>query len=138
MPDAIVAPDNRERLPEICYAGNDERERERSRICSRLLLYLRGLDVTALSSLEIVGETMRLTGPDATLEEAFREMHGILRQHGFDVLAPFHAGPESSCVPPVQRASMVSEGIESLSFKRWFYDRRSHPNHMASTPAPMR
>ncbi|MDR0882825.1 MAG: hypothetical protein LBP55_09865 [Candidatus Adiutrix sp.] len=94
--------------------------RTAARARDRLLLYVRGMDVPPLLSLELALEGLRRASAGAeplTITGAMRELHSLLREKGLHTSWVEKYGPPPSSMPPFNRSSMVAEGLE-LSLTR--------------------
>ncbi|MCD8352134.1 MAG: hypothetical protein LUC93_16135 [Planctomycetaceae bacterium] len=80
----------------------------------RILLYLTGLDLGDLLSLELAGECLRRAGPDADAATAMAILHDMLRERGVGG----HGHTPSSRLhsyPGMNRKAMVSKKMAGFS-----------------------
>lgn len=101
------------------FRNQDAAERERFRACDRVTLYARGLGLGAVPSLQLAMESMRRAGEGASLEAVMREMHELLDEHGIGLRLLDRRGDALHSGPPMNRRSMVSEGVSRASVFSW-------------------
>lgn len=88
--------------------------RNRVAVRDRVLLYLTGLGMADVASLELAAECLRRAGPDATAGEAMRILRELLCEQGFDVRR-LEPARRASSFPPLNRKTMVSKRIGAFT-----------------------
>ncbi|MCD8141330.1 MAG: hypothetical protein LUE17_16470 [Planctomycetaceae bacterium] len=78
----------------------------------RVLLYLTGLDLGDLLSLELAGECLRRAGPDADAAAAMAVLHDMLHERGVGRHAP---SARLHSYPRMNRKVMVSKKMSGFS-----------------------
>ncbi len=110
--------------PEQPYAPvlaprDDDVEDRRAMACNRLLLYMRGLGIRALSSLELAMESMNRAGLDADMATAMRELGGLLRKNGVTLAIKDNEGLPLRGAPPMNRRPMLASDVKRASLRKW-------------------
>ncbi len=80
----------------------------------RILLYLTGLDLGDLLTLELAGECLRRAGPDADAGAAMVILHDMLRERGVGG-AGHAASAKLHSYPAMNRKAMVSKKMAGFS-----------------------
>ena len=115
----------------------DERG-QRSR--DRVLLYLRGMDLPSLESVDLARESLSRSGPDADPAEALRELRGLLAERGLAHSAQNSRGERLLSAPPMNRRPMIAEELtprRRLAALLGRLKRRGHPTPAIQVrPAP--
>lgn len=83
----------------------------------RALLYLRGLDLPPVLSLELALEALRRTGGDAgepDIPTIMAELHRLLREKGLHPEQTAEREPRLTSCPPMNRSSMIAEAMDTM------------------------
>lgn len=89
-------------------------------VMDRVLLYLRGMDISPVRALELALATARRletgsTGSTAvSLPQAMQELHALLRENRLHTGWVDRDAPPRGSMPPLNRCSMIAEGLEGL------------------------
>lgn len=97
----------------------DARERIRALACNRILLYGRGMELSAESCLELATECLHRSPENADLKDIMAIMHKVIDERAMD---PMYIGGDAvprQSVPPLNRRTMVSRGESYRSFLGW-------------------
>lgn len=73
----------------------------------RVLLYLTGLGMNDVASLELAAECLRQAGPGASAAEAMAVLHALLEERGLGARC-FEPGARLASFPPLVRKTMIS------------------------------
>ena len=118
-------------------APSDERGR-RSR--DRVLLYLRGMDLSPLESVDLARESLSRSGPDADPAGAMREVRDLLAERGLTHSAQNSRGERVLSAPPMNRRPMIAEELTPRRRLTSLFDRLRRRGRSAPTvqirPAP--
>lgn len=111
-------------------------------VMDRVLLYLRGMDIPPVQSLELALETFRRLAAEpgrepVSMPEAMKALHALLRE------SKLHSGwlgpgrPPRPSMPPLNRCSMIAEKMEFLwpCFRRPSKKRRPGQTEAPDSPA---
>lgn len=83
------------------------RARNSHGIRDRVLLYLTGVGMNDVASLELAAECLRRAGPDASAADAMAVVHALLEERGLGVRC-FEPGARRASFPPLVRKTMIS------------------------------
>lgn len=83
---------------------NERGQRSRDRV----LLYLRGMDLPPLESVDLARESLSRSGPDADPAKAMRELRGLLAERGLPHSAQNSRGERLLSAPPMNRHPMIA------------------------------
>lgn len=105
-------------------------EESAAAVLDRVLLYLRGMDISPVQSLELALESFRRLEAESTpvsMPSAMKELHALLRENKLRTAWINGSQPPRPSMPPMNRCSMVAEKMEFLwpRFLRRSRDRRS-------------
>lgn len=78
----------------------------------RVMLYLRGLEMDDMTSLELATECLRRTGENADPGRVMAELRVLLQERGVFFHLTDPSGRQLQSYPPINRRSMVSEGVD--------------------------
>ncbi len=97
--------------------GRDGGEPERSLLAARdrVMLYLRGMDMGALPSLELAAKTMRRAGPEAGPEQAMAALWALLEKQNPSICLADSGGAILRSTPPLNRRPMLSGKMGELT-----------------------
>lgn len=79
----------------------------------RVLLYLRGMDVPPLESVDLARESLSRSAPHADPAEAMRTLRGLLLERGLAHGAQNSRGERLLSAPPMNRRPMIAEELTS-------------------------
>lgn len=87
-------------------------------VLERVLLYLRGMDIPPVRSLELALESFkRLEANDSTpvtMASAMKELHALLRENNLHTGWINRHEPPRPSMPPLNRCSMIAEEMKFL------------------------
>lgn len=86
-------------------------------VMDRVLLYLRGMDIPPVRSLELALESFRrLEAASAPLDmpSAMKELHALLRENNLHTGWSGRHEPPRPSMPPLNRCSMIAEEMKFL------------------------
>lgn len=86
-------------------------------VLDRVLLYLRGMDVSPVQSLELALESFRRLEAGSiplSMPSAMKELHALLRENKLRTAWINGSEPPRPSMPPMNRCSMVAEKMEFL------------------------
>ncbi len=84
----------------------------------RILLYLSGLSLSDVDSLELAAECLRRTGPGANGVKTMQTLHALLNEKGLGLPSP-DATVRLRSFPPHNRTTMISKKLLPFSFFAW-------------------
>lgn len=90
----------------------DERG-QRSR--DRVLLFLRGMDLPPLESVDLARESLSRSGPQADPADAMRALRALLAERGLAHSAQNSRGERLMSAPPMNRHPMIAEDLTPRS-----------------------
>lgn len=86
-------------------------------VMDRVLLYLRGMDISPVRALELALATARRLEAGSTavsIPLAMKELHALLRENRLHTGWVDRDAPPRGSMPPLNRCSMIAEGMEGL------------------------
>lgn len=98
-------------------AGAAADESYAATVLDRVLLYLRGMDLSPVQSLELALESFRRLEAGSTpvsMPSAMKELHALLRENKLRTAWVNGSEPPRPSMPPMNRCSMVAEKMEFL------------------------
>ncbi len=84
----------------------------------RILLYLSGLSLPDVDSLEIAAECLRRTGPAPDGVKTMQTLHSLLQEKGLGLPSPAEIARLPS-FPPHNRTTMISRKLLPFGFFAW-------------------
>ena len=85
----------------------------------RALLYMRGMDIDPVISVELALESLKRvdkkTGGRAKVQEVMQELHSLLREQGISLSLAGNDGLVLESAPPMNRRTMISEDMNPIS-----------------------
>lgn len=90
-------------------------EERGARSRDRVLLYVRGMDIPPMDSLDLARESLKRSGPDVDPAEAMRNLRGLLAERGLAHSLQDSQGRRQLSAPPMNRRPMIAEGMGRAS-----------------------
>lgn len=131
MPTTPFSPSDANTAATPTDAPSDERGR-RSR--DRVLLYLRGMDLPPLESVDLARESLVRSGPDADPAEAMRALRGLLAEQGLAHSAQNSRGERLLSAPPMNRRPMIVEELAPRRRTGGLLERLKRRIHSVAAP----
>lgn len=81
----------------------------------RVLLFLRGMDLAPLESVDLARESLSRSGPQADPADAMRELRALLAERGLAHSSRNSRGERLMSAPPMNRRPMIAEELTPRS-----------------------
>lgn len=117
-----------EHMDQPLTPGSPAGETVTAAVMDRVLLYLRGMDIPPVRGLELALATARRLesgSVDMSMPSAMKELHTLLRENHLHTGWVNRDAPPRDSMPPLNRCSMVAEGMEGV-FRARFQRRRGN------------
>ena|GEM_PF-2949962 len=117
-----------EHIDQPLTPGSGADETITAAVMDRVLLYLRGMDIPPVRALEMALTTARRLesgSADRSMSSAMKELHTLLRENHLHTGWVNRDAPPRGSMPPLNRSSMIAEGMEGL-FRACFPRRRGN------------